>query len=99
MRRLLLGLALVSLVAASTGCQGPACRGCRHAYGKGDLCGGHGLVARHGHGGGVLPGGGAHYRPATEPAGGPAGQYAYPYYTLRGPRDYLIDDPPSIGPY
>ena len=23
---------------------------------------------------------------------------AYPYYTLRGPRDFLMDNPPSIGP-
>jgi len=22
---------------------------------------------------------------------------AYPYYTLRGPRDFLVDNPPSIG--
>jgi hypothetical protein len=25
------------------------------------------------------------------------GAVAYPYYTLRGPRDFLVDDPPSIG--
>ena len=31
--------------------------------------------------------------------GPPTGQTAYPYYTLRGPRDYLLDSPPSIGPY
>jgi hypothetical protein len=43
--------------------------------------------------------GGHHYRPETQPAGGPVGQYAYPYYTLRGPRDFLVDNPPSIGPY
>ena len=30
--------------------------------------------------------------------GGPPGPtYAYPYYTVRGPRDFLIDNPPSIG--
>lgn len=44
--------------------------------------------------------------------GGPAGQtaggepinpgpataaVAYPYYTHRGPRDFLLDNPPSIG--
>lgn len=29
---------------------------------------------------------------------GPAtGQVSYPYYTLRGPRDFLMDNPPSIG--
>ncbi len=34
------------------------------------------------------------YRP-----GPPIGQVAYPYYTVRGPRDFLQDNPPSIGPY
>ena len=30
---------------------------------------------------------------------GPAvGAIAYPYYTVRGPRDFLVDNPPSIGP-
>lgn len=28
-----------------------------------------------------------------------AAQVAYPYYTTRGPRDFLLDNPPSIGPY
>ena len=31
--------------------------------------------------------------------GPPVAQTAYPYYTLRGPRDFLVDNPPSIGPY
>ncbi len=31
--------------------------------------------------------------------GPPVAQTAYPYYTLRGPRDYLLNNPPSIGPY
>jgi len=31
-------------------------------------------------------------------AGAPAAQVAYPYYTHRGPRDFLLDNPPSIGP-
>ncbi|MCA9229165.1 MAG: hypothetical protein KDA57_00825 [Planctomycetales bacterium] len=29
----------------------------------------------------------------------PTGQTAYPYYTVRGPRDFLQANPPSIGPY
>ncbi len=29
----------------------------------------------------------------------PMGQTAYPYYTTRGPRDFLQRNPPSIGPY
>jgi len=31
--------------------------------------------------------------------GPPVAQTAYPYYTLRGPRDFLTGNPPSIGPY
>jgi hypothetical protein len=31
--------------------------------------------------------------------GPPVGQVAYPYYTTRGPRDFLRNNPPSIGPY
>lgn len=29
--------------------------------------------------------------------GPPTGQVAYPYYTVRGPRDFLMSDPPTIG--
>ena len=29
----------------------------------------------------------------------PSGQITYPYYTVRGPRDFLRNNPPSIGPY
>ncbi|MDY0165660.1 MAG: hypothetical protein RBS80_03905 [Thermoguttaceae bacterium] len=31
-------------------------------------------------------------------AGPPTGAIAYPYYTTRGPRDFLANNPPSIGP-
>ncbi|NBX29114.1 hypothetical protein EBR04_01460 [bacterium] len=34
----------------------------------------------------------------TQPAGPPTGAVAYPYYTTRGPRDFLAKNPPSIGP-
>lgn len=30
--------------------------------------------------------------------GPPVGQVGYPYYTVRGPRDFLMANPPSIGP-
>ena len=44
--------------------------------------------------GGVIP----HTNPAYgSPQSGIAPQYAYPYYTTRGPRDFLRDNPPSIG--
>ncbi|HTQ39293.1 MAG TPA: hypothetical protein VMJ32_09705 [Pirellulales bacterium] len=32
------------------------------------------------------------------PAGPPAAQVTYPYYTVRGPRDFFANNPPSIGP-
>ncbi len=32
------------------------------------------------------------------PSGPPTGAVAYPYYTNRGPRDFLANNPPSIGP-
>jgi hypothetical protein len=35
---------------------------------------------------------------AVTPAGPPTGAVAYPYYTTRGPRDFLAKCPPSIGP-
>ena len=35
---------------------------------------------------------------AVQPAGPPSGAVAYPYYTTRGPRDFLAKKPPSIGP-
>ncbi len=31
-------------------------------------------------------------------AGPPTGGVAYPYYTNRGPRDFFVNNPPSIGP-
>jgi hypothetical protein len=38
-----------------------------------------------------------HQTPEIGPAGPPTGAAAYPYYTLRGPRDFLAPNPPSIG--
>ena len=31
------------------------------------------------------------------PAGPPTATYAYPYYTTRAPRDFLVNNPPTIG--
>ena len=31
------------------------------------------------------------------PTGAPVGSYAYPYYTTRAPRDFLMKNPPTIG--
>ena len=59
-------------------------------------------------GGNYGPYGGAHgtpgyprhmhmHREYVGPQGPPSAQVAYPYYTVRGPRDFLMDNPPSIG--
>lgn len=71
-------------------------------------CGGNGGgCASCGGGGGGLAGG-RHLPPGCDVAsaeanamyagGPPTGQVAYPYYTTRGPRDFLASNPPSIGP-
>jgi len=31
------------------------------------------------------------------PTGAPVGANAYPYYTTRAPRDFLMKNPPTIG--
>jgi hypothetical protein len=85
-------------------CAPPACRGC-HGVGCNACAGLHGPhVGRYG-------GLGKHHLSDAEkaalagsdygavtPAGPPTGAYAYPYYTTRGPRDFLAKCPPSIGP-
>jgi hypothetical protein len=46
---------------------------------------------------GICPTGTYPEQPSFNP-GPPGGQVAYPYYTVRGPRDFLLDKPQSIGP-
>jgi hypothetical protein len=36
--------------------------------------------------------------PEAQAAGPATGTITYPYYTTRGPRDFLAKNPPSIGP-
>jgi hypothetical protein len=36
--------------------------------------------------------------PENANAGPPSETITYPYYTVRGPRDFLANNPPSIGP-
>lgn len=43
-------------------------------------------------------GAGSGYAGPQGPPGPPTGQVAYPYYTTRGPRDFLASNPPDIGP-
>ncbi|MDA1050155.1 MAG: hypothetical protein O3C40_06710 [Planctomycetota bacterium] len=37
------------------------------------------------------------YMQDAGPGGPPTATYGYPYYTTRAPRDFLLDNPPSIG--
>ena len=67
-----------------------------HRRGVGD---GQGLIHAFNHPYGMvpipkLPHG---YHKQINPPGPPVGTYAYPYYTTRGPRDFLMGNPPPIG--
>ncbi len=77
--------------------------------GSGAGYGGHGAGAGYGAGPGMCGPGGAYgaggpgglaglhgQGPQINP-GAPSAQVAYPYYSHRGPRDFLLDNPPSIG--
>ena len=70
------------------------CDKCKDGSGDGH---GHGcgLCGQGGGGGDPGPGPGG---PMMQDAGPPTGAVAYPYYTTRGPRDFLAKQPPSIGP-
>jgi hypothetical protein len=68
-------------------CRGP---GFFNPRGRGcDECEGHGCR---------LCGGRDRAVAEQAPSGPPTGTVAYPYYTTRGPRDFLAKNPPSIGP-
>lgn len=111
MRACILVAAALLLAATSSGCNGinlarrGGCSGCQQCgHGGGHMLG-HGMHGGGmGHGGmghgGMAGGMGGHHqsRTYTGPQGPTGGQVAYPYYTTRGPRDFLIDNPPSIGP-
>jgi len=102
MKRVMLLMSLAFTLLGSTGCNhmqdkqcnscnGPlGCRPCRLGWQRGStdyqrFLGNNGQYA---HGGGN--GGAGAQGPATA-------QVAYPYYTTRGPRDFLQANPPSIG--
>lgn len=101
MTRLLFGLLAAGLVSAATGCctmcnncqtcDGHPTRGCG-PFGSGHSAGcGAGdvhprMAALHGGRNGSGP-----------DFGPPSAAIAYPYYTTRGPRDFLEPNPPTIG--
>jgi len=83
----------------SSGCGNGGCCGC----GNGDCCGNNGcgpcqrMVGQIASG--FCPHSGGYPAAYNFNPGPPAGQTAYPYYTTRGPRDFLQNNPPTIGPY
>lgn len=95
MKRLLLLAVSALLLAPNAGCL-------HHYANRQDAACGCG-----GGGGGLLGGrvahacnetqGWRHQAPPIGPQGPPTAATAYPYYTLHGPRDFLADDPPSLG--
>lgn len=91
----------VIVLAAAVLCSAAGCHpqhinrhggGCPHCQGHGANGGriGDGLLAGHY---------ARHRQPQEEAAmeGPPTAAVAYPYYTVRGPRDFLVNNPPSIG--
>lgn len=87
--------------AAKCGCGGAGCNGCGGRKGcvagpLGWQQGGHNYSSHlqpgaFGHGAGAA----LNNQPFT--AGAPSAQVGYPYYSVRGPRDFFVDNPPSIG--
>lgn len=66
------------------------CRACKLGWQQGGLDYSEGLATGNPH----------HMAPARQSpavAGPPTAGVAYPYYTVRGPRDFLQANPPSIG--
>jgi len=86
-------------------CGDPSCCGnaCRRLVDgvAGGFCGcGAGGCGPGGCGGyGLCPNGQTYPEYPAFNQGPPVGQTAYPYYTVRGPRDFLRNNPPTIGPY
>jgi hypothetical protein len=98
MKRLLLLTVLALLLPMQVGClrhqARPSHTGCS-CYGGGLV--GHAIGSNAAHAMHETQGW-RHHQPQMGPAGPPVGTVAYPYYTLRGPRDFLASNPPSIGP-
>lgn len=102
MRTVMLALLAMATIIPSLGC---AAGGARNACASCKQCG-HGGHGRGAHGGGCVRDGffarnfgpQNHVSPTAEGAGAPSSaQVAYPYYTTRGPRDFLLNNPPPLG--
>ncbi len=95
------------------GCHGPSCCGCNSGCAcggpgpdycgfcnryRGCACGAYQQGIVNGAVCGALDGHHKDNRYNFTP-GPPVAQTAYPYYTVHGPRDFLLNNPPSLGPY
>ncbi len=93
-----------SCCACNTGCDcGQTCcsDSCCGNCGQGGSCAcrqGSNCGACGGAGCSLCPHSGGYPEPANFNPSPPTGQTAYPYYTVRGPRDFLQANPRSIGP-
>ncbi|GAB5405763.1 MAG: hypothetical protein Aurels2KO_39940 [Aureliella sp.] len=95
MKRVLFGLMLAVVACSSTGCKLLEKRNCNSCNGNigcrpckiGWQRGGTDYQRFLGHNGSQH----------GQAGGGQVAQVAYPYYTTRGPRDFFIDNPPTIG--
>jgi hypothetical protein len=96
MKRVLLLLAFASL--ATVGCQAHRSHVANNECGSCGSCG-HGQYTGCGvqNSADYVPQIPKHYSQQTQPSGPPTGTYAYPYYTTRAPRDFLLDQPTTIG--
>lgn len=87
------------------GCASGQCGNCQPGF-IGRLFGNHGCgIFGHpgcracgGHGCNLCNGNGPNGEDGPAAGGPPGGQIVYPYYTTRGPRDFLSDNPRGIGP-
>ncbi len=100
MKRVLLLVALLSM--ASIGCQTHSqmakhdCQNCGPGgHGQYAGCGVSGCGQRNSPD--YVPQIPKRYAQQVQPAGPPTGAVAYPYYTTRGPRDFFLDNPSTIG--
>ena len=111
MRQFTIGLILSALTAASAGCHAPHLRsglkgalpGVLGSHECSSVPAGLGILGRWqgsdvcGSAAGEFAGRGQGL-PADVRGGNATATVNYPYYTLRGPRDFLAAHPPSIGP-
>ena len=110
MKKIMTTLLPFILCGCFIGCANKANQGCRAGCNGGcNVCGmqgagGYGMTAN---GEAFAPQhvgrrvGGPHPqnpRAYVGPAGPPTAAVTYPYYTTRGPRDFLLDQPQTIGP-